>query len=187
MVPDYAAIAGHINNFGGQSNSEYYSTSYGPHARNGVMSFNSKVQFKNITDGLSKTIMVGEVSAPVRGADEEKDWRPGEKHGFAAGCQGPNSNSQNLNGAGAAGKRVFNTTTIRYRINTQQSFTGPDGQNRCSDGVCPNGNNYPLRSRHPGGVHVLFVDGATAFLNEAVEDAVLAALAAKADGNAVSQ
>ena len=34
---------------------------------------------------------------------------------------------------------------------------------------------------------MLFADGATAFLNESVEDAVLAALAAKADGNAVSQ
>jgi prepilin-type N-terminal cleavage/methylation domain-containing protein/prepilin-type processing-associated H-X9-DG protein len=182
MIPDFASIAGHVDGFGGQTvPASDWTAVYGVHARNGVMSYNSQVKFKSITDGLSKTMMVGEVSAPVMNGTVERDWRPGVHHGFAMGCNGSADNSETLpnNGNG----RAFNTTTIRYRLNTKQSFSGSCG----SQGVCLNAsNNHPLNSRHPGGVHVLFADGATKFVNDSVDDAVLANLAAKSDGQAVS-
>ena len=182
MIPDFASIAGHVDGFGGQTvPSNEWTAVYGVHARNGVMSYNSQVKFKSITDGLSKTMMVGEVSAPVMNGTVERDWRPGVQHGFAMGCFCNNNNSETL--PNSANGRAFNTTTIRYRINTKQSFSGNCG----SQGVCQNAsNNHPLNSRHPGGVHVLFADGATKFMNDTVGDAVLANLAAKSDGQAVS-
>jgi prepilin-type N-terminal cleavage/methylation domain-containing protein len=181
MVSDYAAIAGHVNSFGGLTvNNLATDTNYGPAARNGVMSYNSRVGIEGITDGTSKTLAVGEVSDFVLEGTTRRDWRPGVQHGFAMGCAGQNNANETLSNDGNA--RVFNTVTLRYPLNTRQSFSSS-----CTDGVCANaGNNSPLRSRHPGVVLGLLCDGSVVTLSDSIDLPVLARLANRADGQTVT-
>lgn len=185
MIADYVAISGHINNFGGQTVATKDRLSSN-HSRNGVMSFNSQVRAAHVLDGMSSTLMVGEVSGRIVHTTGIFDWSPGFHWGFAAGCTGGGSTS----GEATFGLSTFwsdyivnNTNTIRYRINTKQTFTTSPISD-CGSGVCVyGGNNHPLNSEHPGGVNVVFADGATYFLSDDISDTVLARLAAKADGN----
>jgi len=181
MVADYVAIAGHVNGFGGLTDNNLATdTPQGPAARNGVMSYNSRVGLASVSDGTSKTLAVGEVGGFVFEGTTQRDWRPGIQHGFAMGCNGSNNATESLPNDSNA--RVFNTTTLRYPINPQQSFASS-----CADGVCQNaGNNSPLRSRHPGVAMALLCDGSVRGLTDATDLGVLARLANRADGQPVT-
>jgi prepilin-type N-terminal cleavage/methylation domain-containing protein/prepilin-type processing-associated H-X9-DG protein len=186
MIADYVAISGHIDNFGGQA-VPTKDRLLSSHSRNGLMSFNAQVRAAHVIDGMSSTLMVGEVSGRIvhttRGI---VDWSPGFHWGFAAGCSGGRSTSGEATfgtGGAWADYIVNNTSTIRYRINTKQIFSMSPTSD-CGSGVCEyGGNNHPLNSEHLGGVNVVFADGATYFLSDDISDTVLARLAAKADGN----
>jgi prepilin-type N-terminal cleavage/methylation domain-containing protein/prepilin-type processing-associated H-X9-DG protein len=185
MVADYAAIAGTVNGFGGISGLDQHSTSsYGITGRNGILHYNSQNTLVGITDGTSNTIMVGEVGNWVytgtAAAPTQRDYRPSVQHGFAMGCLGNNNNTVALSNNSNA--RVFNTTTVRYPINSRQFFTTD-----CTDGVCQNAsNNHPLTSGHSGGVNVLLGDGSVRFLRDSTAAQVLARMAARNDGLPVS-
>ncbi|WP_262023243.1 DUF1559 domain-containing protein [Blastopirellula sp. J2-11] len=187
MAPDYAAIAGAAGGFGGVTvGTEYTSSSYGTHATNGLLHYNSQETFSTVTDGTSNTMAVGEVgdyvytgtaSSPVR-----SDFRPGVNYGFLMGVIGNDDNTTVLP-SGSNG-RPSNTTTLRYQINPgkNQFFS-----TSCSDGVCTSvGGNHPLTSAHPGGVLVLLVDGSVRFIAETISTTTLANLAVRNDGNVLS-
>lgn len=182
MIADYVGIAGTINNFGGIGSSAHTNTPYGPAGRNGMLGYNTKNRFADMSDGSSSTMMVGECGAWLfENATTKRDYRPSSQHGFAMGCAGNNNNSEipPNNGNG----RIFNTTTLRYLINP-----APTGvhNNSCGDGVCQNaGNNTPLRSEHPGGVQTAFGDGSVQFLSQTTTVQVLARYAARNDGTTV--
>ncbi len=180
MVADYVGIAGAINGFGGLTGVPQSTTPHGPHTRNGILSYNSQNNIAAITDGTSNTMIIGEVGDWVLEGTTRRDWRPGVQHGFAMGCTGNNNNTTSLPNSGNG--RVFNTTSIRYTINTKTSFNSA-----CGDGVCQNaGNNNPLRSAHPGGVNVGLADGSIRFLRDSTTAATLARLASMNDGLTVT-
>jgi prepilin-type N-terminal cleavage/methylation domain-containing protein/prepilin-type processing-associated H-X9-DG protein len=185
MVPDYVAIAGCVNGFGGLSGVQQSNTDVGPSARNGVLYFNSQVRMSGITDGTSHTLLVSEngdyVWTGSASNPTPQDWRAGAEYGWAMGCVGGNNNNQSILKTDRYNARAFNTTTLRYTINRTRYYT-----TSCSDGVCKNwGNNTPLRSAHPGGVNALFGDGSVHFLSETIPATVLARLAARQDGQVV--
>ncbi len=185
MVPDYAGIAGAVNGFGGISGATPYTgTSYGTAATNGVLYYNSQSKFSSITDGSSNTLMVSEVGDYIyTDATTRVDYRPGRQHGFAMGCKGSNNNTTTLPTSGDG--RVFNTVTIRYKINPgkNQFYT-----TACDDGVCANmGVNSPLRSPHSGGVLSLLGDGSVRFIAETINNTTLANLAVRNDGNVLEE
>jgi prepilin-type N-terminal cleavage/methylation domain-containing protein/prepilin-type processing-associated H-X9-DG protein len=177
MVPDYVGIAGAVNGFGGLTGVSQTSTSsYGIHARNGMLSYNSRVSMTGIPDGTSNTMLVSEVGDFVIAGGAKVDYRPSIQHGFAMGCLGNGNNSTTLPNSSNA--RVFNTTSLRYSINDRRNFS-----TNCGDGVCQNAsNNSPLRSAHTGGVNVLLGDGSVRFLRDSTSTTVLARLASKEDG-----
>jgi prepilin-type N-terminal cleavage/methylation domain-containing protein/prepilin-type processing-associated H-X9-DG protein len=181
MIADYVAIAGAINGFGGLTGVPQTAVSgYGIHTRNGIFSYNSQTTMTGITDGTSNTILLGEVGNFVIANNTRQDYRPSVQHGFAMGCQGNNNNTQTL--PSSSDGRVFNTTSLRYLINTRQNFTTD-----CSDGVCQNAsNNHPLTSAHSGGVNVALADGSIRFLRDSTTAQTLARLAAMNDGLVVT-
>ena len=79
-------------------------------------------------------------------------------------------------------------TTIRYSIN----YTPPGGwaNDVAGKGVGLTGNcvgaNVPLNAAHPGGVNVALCDGSVRFLSTNTQLSVLAQLATRDDGFAVS-
>ena len=147
----------------------------GGNASNGVFSprgiiapAGKRSKIGSVTDGLSKTILFGEASAPYVNFEGE----PLQVYGRTGITMGSDSVER------PSGTRYFHATTVRYAINTKS---------RELPGVAPNwGANLPLASEHPGGVNVALGDGAVLFLNDGTEMGVLKRLATKDDGQAAS-
>ncbi|MGL4460912.1 MAG: DUF1559 domain-containing protein [Planctomycetia bacterium] len=147
----------------------------------GVMFVNSQIRAKDIKDGLSNTMAVGEASEElVTSTGRRVDWRP-SLHGYLMG-----TNQTTTNVATGFGERAFNTTSIRWAINQRVGWVNPNGD--CSQGVCANtGHNIPLNSPHGGGVNSLFLDGTVRFLSDSTDLNILASVATRDDGVPVTQ
>jgi prepilin-type N-terminal cleavage/methylation domain-containing protein/prepilin-type processing-associated H-X9-DG protein len=133
--------------------------SSGGMATNGVLYYQSDLPFKKITDGLSHTMMYGEISWD---AGINSTWIAAEDRG------------------GGAGSWKFNGKNVMYPINSNGfPLTWPEHD--AGKGDTPY-HDVSLGSRHPGGCNVLFADGSTRFLNESIELATLKAMASRASG-----
>jgi prepilin-type N-terminal cleavage/methylation domain-containing protein/prepilin-type processing-associated H-X9-DG protein len=120
------------------------------------------VAIRQITDGLSKTMMVGEISG--RGI-----------YGSAS--------SPTLRGVWAAGQNCItvphvSSGTVTAVINAQPG-TQPTSNRAGWEPTWPSTANSGLISDHTGGVNILFCDGSVHFLSEATSLGVLAALASR--------
>jgi prepilin-type N-terminal cleavage/methylation domain-containing protein len=170
MIADYVAIAGTVNNFGGNGSTTEISGYYASIGTNGVLGLKSKIRHQDITDGSSKTMIVSEVgnylTDPSTG--NQFDARPGATYGFAIGSRAQASYSQ----------VAWNTTTLRYAINRLEMANDRNNGNTTAFG----GNTIVLRSAHPGGVLAAFADGSVRFMNEMTTVEVLGRLGARNDG-----
>ena len=161
LEPDYTGISGakdHVTtrpkDDGGVS---------GHLSDGGVLLRATSVKIRDITDGTSNTMMVGEQSDWCREASGDKmDCRSDGWHGFAMG-------------ADYETERSFNITCVWHPVN-QKSYSGW--------GIAGNqGPNRPIQSAHPGGAQVLFADGSVHFLQESLAIQILYNLANRDDGN----
>ena len=123
----------------------------------------AKVGFKDITDGSSNQIFVGEQSDYGYLAAAKVDIRVGVTY---YGWMGSSWND-----------RYMNTTCVKYPINTKDSSL--------SGFVANAGNNKGIQSAHVGGAHVLMGDGVVRYLSENINLPTLLYLCARADGNVV--
>jgi len=127
-------------------------------ADNGVIVISKKINFKRITDGTSKTMLVGEQS-----------WECGPQRTWIVGTLD--------NPATVTDGWVYNAKNILFPMNTAY---------REAPGAAFSGygnSDTSLGSQHPGGAHVLLVDGSVQFLREDVDlTGVLRALATRANG-----
>jgi len=114
---------------------------YGNADQDGVFWENSGVRFRDITDGTSHTVLVGET---------EGDSRP-DDNGFPVW-------SQLKNNAGATRQAVHGYASFDRVIN--EDLTG----NGCED-QCP----ASFSSRHPGGAQFAFSDASVHFVPETIE------------------
>ena len=128
-------------------------------SRRGMLTIDEPSKISSISDGLSNTALLGEVS----------DW-----------FIDANGESQQIYGRsgillGKANDRYWHATTVRYRINNNSADL---------PGVHPTwGSNLPLVSAHPGGVNVAVGDGSVLFVTESMDLGVLKRLATKDDGD----
>lgn len=155
-------------------------------SRGGAMVMNSKLGFRDITDGSSNTAGISEQADFLFTVSNAKvAWNAAGPHGWTIGWG--NTNSTFVNGAVISDARTFNTTTVRWKINQKRGW--PDAPGNCgSVGVCDNtGSNIPLNSAHTGGVHVLMMDGAVRFISDSLNMQVLANLVTRDDGLPLSE
>jgi prepilin-type N-terminal cleavage/methylation domain-containing protein/prepilin-type processing-associated H-X9-DG protein len=132
----------------------------------GVMGLNLALKMKDITDGTSKTVMLGEVRIGLADVDPRGVWAvgwPGSSSLWAHStddAEGPNSC-----GFDAAPDNIFQDSAFHAAVGVEVlrrecmlSGGGGSGSSQASP-----------RSRHPGGVHMALCDGSVRFIADSIE------------------
>ena len=144
---------------------------------------NSQVQFKDVTDGLSKTLALGEFAlVNLSGARRVVNDRWGvanthqSNNAFrsARECMKLFVNNQYTTGTNGAAVLPPGANMYAGKNAFFNTFMRPNGS------VCTFRNSggatdwhiatVPPRSKHPGGAHVAFADGAVSFISETIDN-----------------
>ncbi|ODA35003.1 DUF1559 domain-containing protein [Planctopirus hydrillae] len=142
------------------------STANGIRSDSGMFTRSRNFNFRDMTDGSSNIVMVA----------EQSNW--GRDAGNTNNVEYRSDGGDSIWMGTGYDSRCFNTTTVRYPINTRNvSLNGANSQS------C----NTPIQSAHTGGAHVLIGDGTVKFLSENMNFDTLRFLAARADGNVVGE
>jgi prepilin-type N-terminal cleavage/methylation domain-containing protein len=169
--PTYTAITGAVDhpsavNNDGESNLH---RAKGIQSQGGILLPRKFTNFRDISDGSSNTLLIGEQSGWCYAEDGSKvDCRSDYGHTFTMGTT-PSD---------AIDDRWFNTTTIRYPINYRAWNTTGIGDQYYA---C----NRPIQSAHAGGAQVALGDGSVRFLDSEMDFKTLCNLANRDDGNAL--
>ena len=136
--------------------------------------------FKDITDGSSNLLMVGEASNWGKDA-AGNNVNPTSPHGIMMG----GASIAILDACTGCGvDRQFNLTTVRYPPNAPAVYE--DTVNW--PGVGYNfGNNNPMNSAHTGGVQVLMGDGTVRFISNSIDMLTLRLLCTRDDGKTLGE
>ena len=153
-------------------------TDRGHYSAGGAFMKNRTTSFRDITDGTSNTMLVGEQSNwGVTASGDQVDIRSTSNDGHWMG----NSDGRNPDGGTPYGTgdqvRCYNLTTVRHPINTQLSA------NDNSASYC----NTAIQSAHPGGAQILLADGSVRFVTETVEMQTFKDLANRNDGHVLGE
>jgi len=126
--------------------------------RRGVMGPNLSVKLKQITDGTSKTIMVGEIRTGLTEKDARGVWAMGHAGASLAAMHGAGGDANGPNVCYPFSDDVYSDVCSR-----------PLGRMECMD--CDPGYfaQATLRSVHVGGVHVAMGDGSVQFVSDDIE------------------
>ncbi|MCC7420015.1 MAG: DUF1559 domain-containing protein [Planctomycetaceae bacterium] len=138
----------------------------------GVLFFNSRIRIKDITDGTTNTMIVG----------EQSDWMV-DPAGTKVTCISSYPHSMWMGSTGGT-ERPFNVTTVRQTPGYKISEATGDGGVGCPNtGVCGNmGSNNPVQSIHAGGAHVMLGDGSVRFVSNNINLNTFLYLATRDDG-----
>jgi len=188
-APQYFGIAG-ANTFGRFTSTVQLANNGGwgmtsnrgmiPNCRRAVVVSPLGVEMKACTDGTSKTLLVGEISGLIADAagGVKRDRRPGNTMGWSQAGWG---------NAGHTSIGHMNSVTIRYPPNAAVGgLNGVESSDPPIWHIYHQGN-CPLASEHPGGVQVVFADGATTFISEMIDMELLTLMAVRDDGFVTSQ
>ena len=162
---------------------ERYSSAAGIFNAGGILLLNESVRIKQIADGTSNAMVVGEQSNFFNLANGSTIMGGGQPHGLHFGSV-RDQRLMALPNNSSSFDRVFSLTSLRYQLNMNSGWPAGGGSGDCGGtGVCDNaGSNRPLNSAHPGGVNVLFCDGSVRFLGDSTPLNTLAAIATRDDG-----
>jgi prepilin-type N-terminal cleavage/methylation domain-containing protein/prepilin-type processing-associated H-X9-DG protein len=137
----------------------------------GVMGANVSAPVREITDGTSKTVLLGEIMAGLVPADPRGVWARGDAasalwgHGsFMGDCWGPNP--RGLNGC----DNVASCATIGQVVGRPaMAEIGMDCFPWVGSGYNLSTNQEECKSYHEGGVHVAFCDGSVQWISDFIE------------------
>lgn len=157
----------------------------GVFSSSGTFAIAESFGFKDMVDGTSNTMAVGEASNFVYSADPAtggtRTRQINGAHGIMMGS--PHPVTIDVWGGGGLMDRPFNLTTVRYSPNAPVIDNHPNWP-----GIGDNfGSNNPLNSAHTGGVQILLNDGSARFLSDNVDMLTLKHLCARNDGKVLGE
>jgi prepilin-type N-terminal cleavage/methylation domain-containing protein/prepilin-type processing-associated H-X9-DG protein len=136
----------------------------------GVMGPNISRSLKQITDGTTKTIMVGEIRAGITEGDARGVWALGHAGASVLARYGAGSDDNGPNNCSVLGDDVFSDVCSTATGICATTPVNPVSQGECMS--CYSGavfDQATIRSKHPGGVHVAMCDGSVGFINDDIE------------------
>jgi prepilin-type N-terminal cleavage/methylation domain-containing protein/prepilin-type processing-associated H-X9-DG protein len=144
----------------------------------GLFGLRSKVRFKDIADGLSKTTMLAE---GLRASVAEQVASPNDWTAFndASATSGANTTNPSACRQSFTGGRYTSSLNSAWRSRGGTAWFGRAGKVNFNTVLRPNapacmsemnGGIMPPTSKHPGGVHVVFADGAVRFVSETIDN-----------------
>jgi len=161
----------------GSTNFGNYNTAVGSghlYNQNGMFYFSSKTRTRDVTDGLSNTLMISE--GILRG----KSAAVAANFGNAGDYWNPAWGSVNFSAAEPP------NTLLSDRIHTCRSTTWQEAPCTTIGASGTNAANY-ARSMHTGGVHALLGDGAVRFISSNVDRQSFQDLATRDGGEVIGQ
>lgn len=169
---NYVGIAGHARNPVTQ-NITFTQGGYGYPGNNGVLYAHGNRRMRDLTDGSSNIIMVG----------EQGNWRFDPTTKAKSDLRSCNHDGGAWMGCRDASATTWtqNMTTLLYKINENATTATNQGY------LYAYTSNNPLNSTHTGGVQVLRGDGTVTFLSENINNTILQKLAIVNDGLPVGE
>ncbi|MBV08378.1 DUF1559 domain-containing protein [Rubinisphaera sp.] len=154
----------------------FYWTGYGGMTATGIIvpagHTDSRVRFRNVTDGTSNTMAVAEQSGYyINGSGIEEDRRSSNTWGGAWG-------GDTSGWSGSPTAYWSNATTIRYEINQADLPWWA---------VVEGAPNSPLTSAHDGGMQIVMTDGSVRFVSENINFTTLVALCHRNDSTVLGE
>jgi prepilin-type N-terminal cleavage/methylation domain-containing protein/prepilin-type processing-associated H-X9-DG protein len=131
----------------------------------GVMGVNTAVTLKRITDGTSKTMMLGEIRAGVTETDGRGVWALGHAGPSLLAKFGAGGDDGGPNNCTPSSDDVYAPTVC-----AAGSADFEAGKAVCM--TCSGGGSFDqqtVRSAHPGGAHVAMADGSVQFISDDIE------------------
>ncbi|MCA9036360.1 MAG: DUF1559 domain-containing protein [Planctomycetaceae bacterium] len=150
----------------------------------GMAVANKPIRIRDVTDGTTNTIHLGEMSGNLLRLDGTYSWVAGSGtvHGWLMGTRNAGTPPNLDTGTSGGDQRCFNMVSIRYSPN-QEPFA-----NQLFPGMGSNqGANNPLNSEHVGGVQILLADGSARFLSENIDLETLKKLSTRDDGQVIGE
>ena len=129
--------------------------------RRGMMGPNVSVELREVTDGLSNVIMLGEIRAGLSPGDRRGTWALGSAgasmiawYGYDGDANGPNACYENADDVAGCELSLQN----QYQTECMSCYSG----DQWNDQAAP-------RSVHPGGVQVAMGDGSVTWIDDSIE------------------
>lgn len=169
-IATYTGISGAVDHSSARGKGAGCLMTGGTLSFGGTLVRNVAFKFRDITDGTSNTMIVGEQSdfceRLVAGSVELVDCRSDCGHSLmmAPGTDGCD--------------RFFNTTAVLHPVN-EKTYTAAGVEGNC-------GPNRAIQSAHPTGAMILLADASARFLSETTALQVVYDLSNRDDGNVVS-
>jgi prepilin-type processing-associated H-X9-DG protein len=131
---------------------------------------NANVKLKQVTDGTTRTIMLGEIRAGITDTDGRGVWGLGHAGASLLAAYGSGGDDDGPNHVDANGDDVYGPGICV----TAPTCSGTSGTGAAAlEGMaCYPGSDFDqatTRSKHPGGVHLAMCDGSVQFLNDDIE------------------
>jgi prepilin-type N-terminal cleavage/methylation domain-containing protein/prepilin-type processing-associated H-X9-DG protein len=122
------------------------------------------IKFRDVTDGLSNTLFIGETLAGEQGF--QQSWNQGGGIFWMKGMY------RGKNWALTEGGNAHNSTIIPINLTTP-----------CPGAQCDNpAYSWGFKSRHPGGTNFAFVDGTVRFISQGIDHRAYQAIGCRNDG-----
>jgi len=133
-------------------------------ALTGAFTLNRHFRFRDFTDGLSNTFVIGEQSTRIPGDSTLRAWTAGGNSG---------DTSNNTNNA---------CRNVTHRLGDMAAYW--EGATKPAEANL-RWNDEPFDSHHTGGAHFLFGDGGVRFISKSIDFGVYKGMASRGDGEII--